>query len=66
MVQTSELLVNTWFSKYGMNDICPSEFDDTCLYLNGVRQGNDFKVSLKDDEVILRIQKSIRTYIFKS
>lgn len=66
MVQTSEMLVNTWFSKYGMNSISPLEFDDICLYLNGVRQGNDFKVSLKDDEVnISTLENKVLDFVNK-
>lgn len=49
-----------------MNSISPLEFDDICLYLNGVRQGNDFKVSLKDDEVnISTLENKVLDFVNK-
>lgn len=66
MVQTSEILVNTWFSKYGMNDISPFYEDETHLYLNGVRQDEEFNVSLNDGETsISELEAKVLDFVNK-
>ena len=53
MVQTSESLMNTWFSRGEMGDILPSEYKKAYPYVTCIRQVDDAELNLKDGKIML-------------
>ncbi|MBP3339093.1 MAG: hypothetical protein J6L69_06795 [Lachnospiraceae bacterium] len=55
MVQISESLINTWFSRFGLGSIMPSQLEikNVYTYISGNRQGEDVMLNLKDGTISL-------------
>ena len=53
MVQSTISLTGTWFSRGELGTIIPTEFEKVYPYVTCIRQVEDFKVKLKDGEVML-------------
>lgn len=55
MVQISESLINTWFSRFGLGSIMPSQLEikNAYTYIAGNRQGEDVMLNLKDGTISL-------------
>ena len=66
MVQIGEGLFNTWFSKYGLGDIHPSEYVKVYSYISGICQNDDVVLKLKDGDIPLAdMETRVLSYIEK-
>lgn len=69
MVQISESMINTWFSRYGLQSIHPSmkDYIGMYLYVSGNRQVDDADIKLKDGVIKLsEFEKKVLAYITES
>ena len=69
MIQTSEPLYNTWFSRGGLGDIGPlhSRAVGAYTYLSGGRQGDDAELTLSDGKIMLsEMENKVLAYLNES